>query len=48
VFGGLALGFALFFFDDFLAQVTFRGKWAAVDYAKGFFLFMFGHSTFLE
>ena len=39
---GLALGFALFLFDNFLAQFSFGGEGAAVDDAKGFFLFVLG------
>src|SRR6267154_1852874 len=44
----LALGFPLFFLDDFLAQFPFGGEGAAVDYAKCFFRFVVGHSTFLS
>jgi len=47
VFRRFALGFPLFFLDNFLAQVAFGSEGAAVDYAKGFFLFVVGHSAFL-
>ncbi len=39
---GLSLGFALFFFDNFLAQFSLGSEGAAVDYAKAFFLFVVG------
>src|SRR6266403_4138294 len=40
--GGLALGFALFLFDNFLAQFSFGGEGTAVDDAKSLFLFVIG------
>ena len=51
---GFAAGFALLFFDDFLAQFSFGGEGAAVDYAECFFvLFVFivfgvGQGAFLR
>jgi hypothetical protein len=36
---GFALGFALFFFDGFRAELTFGGEGAAVDDAERFFVF---------
>ncbi len=39
---GLALGFAIFLFDNLLAQFSFGGEGAAVDDTKGFFLFVLG------
>ena len=45
---GLALRFALFLFDSFLAQFYFGGKGTPVDDSKGLFLLVVGQGAFLS
>ncbi len=45
---GLALRFALFLFDNFLAQFAFGGEGAAIDDTKRFFFLVVRQGMFLS